>query len=290
MDSSRAAVRAVTTATAPPDVDDRVAAAIGRRARLELTFGCRRGRTVLTHAYVEPPFRIGRVLDAGAYAHVILVCCGPGMFGGDALEQRVRVDAGARVLLVSQAALQVHAVPDAGAAVLESHYEVAAGAELDCVWDPVIPFAGARLKQRIDLHVSRDSGLFWSDALMSGRAGRGESWRFGEIDHELRLRIEGSVRYLERYRLTPASRNVGRPWMAGAAQYAGTMVAHHEEATEPRAEALQQALDVVSGISGGADRLEDRLIVGRIIAESGPRFAEAREAFRRVFNRPPPRR
>ena len=75
---------------------------------MELVFACRRGRTVLAHAYAEPPLRVGRLLDTGPIAQMILVCCGPGVFAGDRLEQRVRVEPGARVLLVSQAALQVH--------------------------------------------------------------------------------------------------------------------------------------------------------------------------------------
>jgi urease accessory protein UreH len=89
-------------------VDSRSLSDIGRVARLDLVFAFRRGRTVLAHAYAEPPFRVGRLLDAGSIAHLILVCSGPGIFTGDRLEQRVRVERGARVLLVSQAALQLH--------------------------------------------------------------------------------------------------------------------------------------------------------------------------------------
>ena len=112
---------------------------------MELVFACRRGRTVLAHAYAEPPFRVGRLLDAGAFrsAQMILVCCGPGVFAGDRLEQRVRVEPGARVLLVSQAALQVH--PGGRHRPLRRSTRptsVAHDATLDCFWDPVIPFAG----------------------------------------------------------------------------------------------------------------------------------------------------
>src|SRR6202023_283802 len=134
--------------------DSRPASAIGRRARLELVFEYRRGRTVMAESYAEPPFRVGRALDAGPYAYVILACTGPGVFGGDALEQRIRVARGARVLLVSQAALQVHPTAAAGPATVESRFEVEPDGELDCFWDPVIPFAGARLVQRIDVQTA----------------------------------------------------------------------------------------------------------------------------------------
>src|SRR5688572_3496761 len=122
--------------------DSRSPSDIGRVARLDLVFACRRGRTLLAHAYAEPPFRVGRLLYAGPVAHMIVVCSGPGIFNGDRLEQRVRVEAGARVLLVSQAALQVHPASAAAPASIESRYEIDDDATIDCFWDPVIPFAG----------------------------------------------------------------------------------------------------------------------------------------------------
>src|SRR5579864_6054980 len=103
--------------------DLRQVAVIGRHARLELTFGVRGGRTVVTHAYAEPPLRIGRSFEiAGGAAYVILVCSAPGVFAGDYLHQRIVVGRGARVLLASQSALQVH--PAAAEAPARVHYDV----------------------------------------------------------------------------------------------------------------------------------------------------------------------
>ena len=268
-------------------IDSRPLSAIGRRARLDLVFEYRRGRTVLADAYAEPPFRVGRALDAGPYAYVILACTGPGVFGGDALEQRIRVARGARVLLVSQAALQVHPTDAAGAATVESRFEVEPDGELDCFWDPVIPFAGARLAQRIDLQSAAGSRLFWSDALMAGRTGHGESWRFDDLAHELRFQVDGRLMYLERYRLTPRSRPVERTWIAGNAQYVGTTLVHGPQATAENAGRLQQQLCAIGGdVRGGVDRVAPNLLVGRVLAARGPQFAAARAMFRQAFGRP----
>src|SRR5712692_6977696 len=130
--------------------DSRAPSAIGRAARMELVFELRGGRTILAHAYAEPPFRIGRTFDLDGAAYVIIVCSGPGVFGGDTLRQTVRVARGARVVLTSQAALQIHpsALPFCHPAILQSCYSLEDDAELHCHWDPVIPFAGARLDQR----------------------------------------------------------------------------------------------------------------------------------------------
>jgi urease accessory protein len=257
---------------------------------MELVFACRRGKTVLAHAYAEPPLRVGRLLDVGPVAQMILVWCGPGIFAGDRLEQHVRVETGAHVMLVSQAALQVHPGEADSPATIDSSYEVAPDATLDCVWDPMIPFAGSRLRQRVDLRVAGDGQLFWSDALMSGRAARGESWQFDTFDHELRASVGGALTFLERYRLTPRSRRPEHPWSAAQAQYVGTTLACSATATTARAEEAQRRLASIDGLRAGIDCPVPNLVVGRLLAARGPRFASARAALREVFERPAIRR
>ena len=95
--------------TASTDV--RSTCEVGRKARLELVFGCTDGKTVLTHGYAEPPLRIGRCLDGQRGLHLIMASSAPGIFGGDEYEQTIRVEAGAVVELTSQSALQVHPSP-----------------------------------------------------------------------------------------------------------------------------------------------------------------------------------
>jgi urease accessory protein UreH len=253
---------------------------------LELVFEMRRGRTVLAHAYAEPPFRIGRVFELDDAAYVIIVCTGAGVFAGDTLRQSVRVASGARVVLTSQSALQVHPSPAATAAIVQHDYLVENEGELQCHWDPVIPFAGARLAQRFDLRIGDSSRLYWSDAVMAGRVSRGEAWRFDHLAHELSLRVGGSLAYLERYTLTPADGRVARPWLAGGARYLATAIAHHERATEETAEALHRACaqpaDSGRHVGMAADLIRPRTIVGRILAADGAPFAAARASWHAV--------
>src|SRR5436190_14197225 len=122
--------------------DSRRSSEIGRRARLELVFEARGGRTAIARAYAEPPFRIGRSFDVDGAAYVILVCSGPGVFAGDALDLSIRVRPGARVILASQSALQVHPSAASAPAVIRHRYVVEGDGELQAHWDPVIPFAG----------------------------------------------------------------------------------------------------------------------------------------------------
>jgi len=267
--------------------DSRAPAAIGRDARLELSFERRNGRTVLAHSYAEPPFRVGRTFELDGAAYVILVCTGAGIFAGDRLRQSVRVASGARVVLVSQSALQAHPAAAPSAASIAHDYIVEDDAELRCQWDPLIPFAGARIEQRFDLRIADSSRLYWSDAVMAGRVSRGEAWRFQSLAHELRLRIGASLAYLERYTLAPASRAVDEPWIAGRARYLATAIVHHDAATSDAAEALQglaplqrcPAYEPRLAVDLGVDLIQAKTIVGRILAAEGAPFAAARTAF-----------
>lgn len=274
-----------------PNADHRSASVIGRHARLELAFRRRRGRTVLAHAYAEPPFRIGRSFDIDGALYLMLVCASPGVFAGDDLRQSVTVERGARVLLASQSALQVHPGRTAEAGRMHQEYTVDDEGELHCHWDPIIPFADARVVQRFDLRLSKSSRLYWSDALMSGRCGRGEAWKFSGLAHELRLSIGGALQYLERYNLRPGDRQAERPWAADDANYMGTSLVYHSAVTSLFVEGVRRRLDAIEHLRAGLDQVESHLVVGRLLARNGPPFARGRGAFRdavlgAVFERP----
>ena len=273
--------------------DSRDPAAIGRTARMELVFEARGGRTMVAHSYAEPPFRIGRSFDADGAAYMILVCSGPGIFAGDALTLSIRVGAGARVMLTSQSALQVHPASSPAPASVRHEYVVEEEGELHAQWDPVIPFADARIDQRFDLQIADSSRLYWSDALMSGRVSRAEAWRFASLAHELRLRIGGRLKYLERYMLTPRERCLVQRWVASEMHYGATALTYHERATTDTAESLQREVDAIcpESVRFGVDLVDARLLVGRLLASCGAPFSSVRASYQgfvvgSIFGRP----
>jgi urease accessory protein UreH len=264
---------------------------VGRAGKLELVFERRSGRTVLAHQYAEAPLRVGAAqADEGA-ASLILVCSGPGIFAGDTLQQSVHVKSGACVVLTSQSALQVHPSSDSAPARITHHYRVDADAELHCQWDPVIPFADARLEQRFEIDVEEGGRLYWSDALMSGRASRGEAWRFVSLAHELHVRIGSALVYLERYGIFPADRGVQRRWMADGDHYFANAVVHHPAVDTDRVEALHRLLGGRAAVRTGVDVVAGSVLVARVTSASGAVFADARRELRRfavtsLFERP----
>ena len=276
--------------------DSRVPAQVGRDARLELVFERRGGRTIVAHAYAEPPLRIGRAFAIGDAAYLIIVCTGPGVFGGDRLRQSIRVGGGARVVLTSQSALQVHpCAPEpwprraAPAAIVPScpptlwlqSYVVEEEGELHCHWDPVIPFADASLVQQFDLQLTRTSRMYWSDALMSGRVSRGETWRFRDLAHSVRLTVDGALQYLERFTLAPGDRSIAHRWVAAQGNYLGTTIVHHQRATGEVAEQLQAELEAACLCGSAVDLTSAHLLIARFLGSRGPSFAAARDFVRR---------
>ncbi|HMF98786.1 MAG TPA: urease accessory protein UreD [Vicinamibacterales bacterium] len=273
--------------------DTRAAATVGRTARLELVFEHRGGRTVLAHGYAEPPLRVARTFDLDGAAYAILVCAGPGVFGGDTLTQAIRVGRDARVVLTSQAALQLH--PSAAAsnapAVLRHSYVIESGAELHCHWDPVIPFAGARVDQQFDLQVADDSRFCWSDAVLAGRISRGEVWQFSALAHELVLRVGRRLAYLERYAVAPCNRGVQRTWIAGPATRVATALVRHPAVARETVEDAHRRLAAITDIVAAVDLLEPSLALARIMATDGASFGRARTSYREwtlesIFGRP----
>lgn len=259
-------------------VDVRGAADVGRRARLELRFAVRNGRTSLVHAYAEPPFRVGRSFqepDGGV--HMIMASSAPGVFGGDVLETTIHVEAGARVRLTSQSALQGHPSRTGEPAVLRNRYLVGDDAALACEWDPMIPFAGSRLDQRFDIDIASSARLYWSDAFMAGREARGERWLFASLAHELRLVREKRLEYLERFRLGEGDAPSGA-WLAADACYFGsTLLSSGADATVERAETIQALLHDGTNVSAAADLVADGLLLVRLMSPDGPAFHKARE-------------
>ena len=266
--------------------DRRPVSAVGRHARLELTFSVERGRTVLSQAYAEPPHRVGRCFQEGTGVHLIMASSAPGMFGGDRFEQAVRLRRGAKVRLTSQSALQVHPSSDGAGAELTADYDVEDEAVLCCHWDPLIPFAGARFEQRVTLRAAGDSSVYWSDALTSGRHASGEAWRFEALAHQFGLWREGSLDYLERYRISPAEGRVTDDWVAGGSAWFGTTLVARRGLEPDAAAEAHEDLHEIDGCRAAVDACGPGLLVARLMASSSVSFRAARERLAGRFQPP----
>src|SRR5262249_36148596 len=166
--------------------------------------------------------------------------------------------------------------PDGAPARLQGSFHLEDGAHLHCEWHPLIPFAEARAEQRIDIEIEGAGFLYWSDAWMSGRSARGERWRFASFAHEIAVSRNGSLESLERYRIEPSEGGVSRIWAAGDAAYLGTILMTGRRIAAGAAERLHVEVGRLAGVRAAADRLDDRVLLVRLLGASGPAFHEAR--------------
>ena len=253
MDSSRPALRELSD--------------VGRVGRLELVFCLKGSRTVIRHAYGEVPHKITRLYypENSSLPQLILMNSTAGLFAGDRVEIRIHVERGARVLITSQASTKVH--PGTGTAEQSLYASIEAGAELHIHNDPLIPFSGARLRQRVSLEI--DSGArfsFW-DGFMSGRVGRGELWEFEEIDTETRLSRDEKLIYLERYRIAPSS-------ASSSFQYVATGIF-----CEPSAQPMPDKFFVFSAPNVAIDEPSPGVAIARAVAATGTEYRDIQHRF-----------
>jgi len=246
---------------------------VGRCGRLDLVFAERGGQTVLSDSYCEVPFKITRLLHpTSAAAHLILMHCTAGLFGGDTVEMTVRVERGARVRITQQSATRVH--PSEGrVAIQTSRIHVESGGQLDLILEPVIPFAESRLRQSTSIQVERGARLLFWEGLMAGRVGSGESWEFSELVTETSLRSGERLLYLDRFHLKPECASPSATWVMNSGLYVGTGLCFGEQASG-FAEELHAAVP-----EAGVDVLEDGLAAARIVTDDGPAFHRCREAW-----------
>ena len=154
------------------------------RDNLEIKLKCNRlGKTVVTHQYTTYPWRLSGVfrLDAAESqrAYLYITNTSPGLLAGDNLSLSLQLEATASLYLTDQAATKVHAMPMAGTkATVESKIEVAAGASLEFVPEPLILFADAALEQTTRIQLHEGAELFWSEIVLPGRLARGECYQF----------------------------------------------------------------------------------------------------------------
>ncbi len=195
----------------------------------DLTFAPRDGRTRLVHSLTRAPLTVGRALyhDEALpdLAHLILANPTAGIFAGDRMAIRVRVRAGGRAHLTTQAATRVHAMPT-GAATQTIRLVVAAGAALEWLPDPLIPFRGARFTQATTLLVAPGGTLIYGDILSPGRVASGESFAYRRLTSRLTVsRPVGPPLYGEAFSLLPGTRSpLGRALLGPASAVLGTLL------------------------------------------------------------------
>ena len=151
-----------------------------------LTFTRSGSHTVLTRAFATSPAKLIASNGRGATCWVYAATLGGGLVGGDDIQIRADVTAGARALLTTQASTKVYRSLRRSRQTLTANVD--ADALLAVVPDPIVCFANADFvqTQRYDLHA--DASLVMVDWMTSGRHAVGERWAFSRYESRFDIR------------------------------------------------------------------------------------------------------
>ena len=160
------------------------------------------GRTYLSRQSFSAPIHISKSFWDGETLLVNVVNQTAGVFGGDCIVSRVKVEPGARVLLASPSAARFHPSQEREAR-LEQTFEIAAGASLDFFPEISIPQRHSRSCQKTTIHMEPGGELIYLETLAPGRVASGEIFAFGRYAWSTDILVGGRVVHRERASIKP---------------------------------------------------------------------------------------
>jgi urease accessory protein len=238
--------------------DGRVALAAGRVAG---------GTTRLADLAESGPLRLRLPRTGPGPLEGVFLNSAGGIACGDRFAISAEAGAGADLVLTTTAAEKIYR-SDGPVTEIAARLALGAGARLAWLPQETILYDGARLRRRLDAEVAADATLTLYEALVFGRAARGETVREGLIRDAWRLRRAGRLVYADTLLLDgPVADLLARPAIAGGARALATLV-HLAPDAEARldsvrvliAEAGCEALQVEAGASAWNGLLAVRLL------------------------------
>ncbi len=155
-----------------------------------------RGRTVLSKVHATSPLRFLRPTFPGSRAEAVcLLTFGGGLVDGDAIDVDLRVEAGATLVVFTQATTKAFRGSSRQTIRAEVH------GTLVLLPDPVACFAGSRYRQRVDITLHGDGSAVALDGFTSGRAAFGDRWAFDRLDLATTVHARGRILVRDALRL-----------------------------------------------------------------------------------------
>lgn len=238
-------------------------------ARLSLDYRCREGRTVLHHEHTGP-LRILKSLypEGESVCHNVIVHPPGGLVGGDELDIRVRVDAGAHGLISTPGATRFYAADDAPATQRVT-LALEPGARLEWLPLETIAYPGCRANNLWRAELAGDAELLAWDVCALGLPAAGQAFTSGHF-HQ-RLEIPGL--WLEQATMDAGdTRLMDSPLGLAGQRCLGTMVlasgqALVRERRERLLEVAREALQALPAtVMAGATSPNPNMVVIRAVA------------------------
>ncbi|WP_298959283.1 urease accessory protein UreD [uncultured Methylobacterium sp.] len=250
------------------------------------------GATRLTDLAEAGPLRLRLPRTAPGPLEAVLLNSAGGIACGDHFQVEADLAPGADLVLTSTAAEKIYR-SDGPTTRLDVALTVADGAALAWLPQETILYDGIRLHRRLDAACAEGATLTVFEAMVFGRAARGEVLTHGAVRDDWRVTRGGRLVYADSFRLDgPLSDHLSRPALAGGARASATLL-HLAPDAESRLDAVRDLIGAAGcpalAVEAGASAWNGFLVL-RLLARDirGLRLAAIRilEGFR---GRPLPR-
>jgi urease accessory protein len=171
--------------------------------RIDLAVKQRGGSTRRGRLFESGPLRVRFPGPPAQEAEAVIVNTAGGVAGGDRLDLRIAVQAGAGLLVSSAAAEKVYR-STGPASEISVRLDVAAGARLAWMPQETILFDGARLIRGIEVDLTGDAQLLLAEAVVFGRTAMHEVVSQGCLIDRWRVRRDGRLIFADCARLDGA--------------------------------------------------------------------------------------
>lgn len=238
-------------------------AGVGWQASLALGFAAKGGRTALTHRRQRGPLAVQRAFyPEGAPCHLYLLHPPGGVVGGDVLDIRVEVAAGAHALITTPGAAKFYR--SAGATALQTQtLTIADGGCLEWLPQENILFPGAAVQLATRIELQGGARCIAWEVQCLGRPANLEPFSTGHACWRLGLYRDGRPLLCERLAVQVAG-DLQRPTGLRGWPVLGTLLAGGADAA-----AVQCARAAVAGLADGlAITRVDDLLVARYLGAS----------------------
>ena len=202
------------------DADARRAAAqalapLRVRGGIRARFHAARAASHITDLGESGGYRLRFPTTHAPHIEAVQINTGGGVAGGDRLAFSFAADAGADVVVATQAAERIYRT-NGPAAEIDVRLSLATAARLDWLPQETILFSGARLKRRFDVDLAADARLLMLEAVTFGRIASGEVMADGGLNDSWRVRRDGRLIFADATRLDgPIAEVLARLAVAG---------------------------------------------------------------------------
>lgn len=257
--------RTAPSASDPEHLDDARSGIAHQRASgaARITFRRRGDETALFRLFQEGSAKIRLPRGTAPIPEAVLINTAGGLTGGDRFSNEIACEPGAHAVFTTQACERVYRSLG-GEAEVATRVTLGDGAGLDWLPQETILFDGGRLRRRLDVDLAAGATLLATEAVIFGRAARGETVRHGFLHDRWRVRRAGRLVFADDLRFDgPVAELLARPVILGGAGALATVLL-----CAPGCEARLCSVRDALSEAGGASAWDGKLLV-RITAADG---------------------